>query len=150
MFDFLHSRRRSKSHHSSLHSYCVSGGGRGGQLYDDLYLSGHLPRLSNTYTTNTFYNRNQVSTENKTRPCLSLWGFNYVRMWECCLFVPQSELCWGDWGDWGTRSWSVNKGRGGQANSVVCWKGPREYYQIQYQIDLYFNTTLPYTTVTWL
>lgn len=54
-------RRRSKSHRSSLHSYCVSGAGRGGQLYDDLYLSGHLPRLSNNYTTtNTFYNRNQV------------------------------------------------------------------------------------------
>ena len=62
-------RRRSKSHRSSLHSYCVTGGrrGHGGQLYDDLYLAGHLPRLANNYTTttttttNTFYNRNQVS-----------------------------------------------------------------------------------------
>lgn len=61
-------RRRSKSHRSSLHSYCVTGGrrGHGGQLYDDLYLAGHLPRLANNYTTttttttNTFYNRNQV------------------------------------------------------------------------------------------
>lgn len=62
-------RRRSKSHASDLHSYCVSGrggvAGSEGQFYDDLYLSGHLGpaphRNLNQYSRhNTFYNRHQV------------------------------------------------------------------------------------------
>lgn len=63
-------RRRSKSHASSLHSYCVSGrggvAGGEGQFYDDLYLSGHLGsaphRTLNQYSRhNTFYRPHQVS-----------------------------------------------------------------------------------------
>ena len=90
---FPYCRRRSKSHRSSLHSYCVSGGGRGGQLYDDLYLAGHLPRLSNTYTTsNTFYNRNQVSTKERRKKSL-VCLCEAVKLCENLqLFVPQSPV----------------------------------------------------------
>ena len=67
---YLIFRRRSKSHASSLHSYCVSGrggvAGGEGQFYDDLYLSGHLGsaphRTLNQYSRhNTFYRPHQVS-----------------------------------------------------------------------------------------
>ena len=94
-------RRRSKSHRSSLHSYCVSGSRRaGGQLYDDLYLAGHLPRLANNYTTttntnNTFYNRNQVG-KTGCRSCSKSIFFDFLTTKPCdsnnvrilSLFVP--------------------------------------------------------------
>ena len=62
-FDYKHFsfRRRSKSHASSLHSYCVSGrGGVAGesQFYDDLYLSGHLG--SAPHRTLNQYSRHQA------------------------------------------------------------------------------------------